>query len=61
MTVALLIFLSKTVFRTYIEQCKDEIFDDGAGVVMERLTQAAVAVGEALDTALEELAKKVRK
>jgi len=49
------------VFHTYIEQCKDEIFDDGAEIVMERLTQAAVAVGEALDTALEELAKKVRK
>ena len=61
MTARLLIFHTKEVFQEYIERCKDKIFNDGADAVMERLTQAAVAVGETLDTALKKLAKKVRK
>lgn len=39
--------------------CKDEIFEDGADVLMERLTKAADAIGEALDEALGQLAQKV--
>ncbi|KAG6857365.1 hypothetical protein H0H87_005668 [Tephrocybe sp. NHM501043] len=49
----------KAVFHDFINDCKDEIFDDGADVVMERLTKAADAVGEALDMSLGQLAQKI--
>ncbi|KAG6918940.1 hypothetical protein DXG01_010595 [Tephrocybe rancida] len=49
----------KTYFRGFISGRKDDIFDDGADVVMDRLTKAADAVGEALDTSLGELAQKI--
>ncbi|KAG6813480.1 hypothetical protein H0H92_010505 [Tricholoma furcatifolium] len=49
----------KAVFHEYISNCKDEIFDDGADVLMERLTMAAKAVGDALDASLDPLAQKV--
>lgn len=35
------------------------MFDDGADVIMERLAQAAAAIGGALDEALGNLAEKV--
>jgi hypothetical protein len=46
------------VFRNFVVQNKDDMFDDGA-VLMDRLTKAAEAVGEALDEALGGLAQKV--
>ncbi|KAF9006452.1 hypothetical protein BDQ17DRAFT_284172 [Cyathus striatus] len=49
----------KAYFRGYIDDCKDNIFDDGADVVMSRLTKAADAIGDALDEALGKLAQKV--
>ncbi|KAG6872791.1 hypothetical protein C0995_006520 [Termitomyces sp. Mi166 len=49
----------KTYFRGFINSRKDEIFDDGADVVMDRLTKAADAVGNALDGALGQLAQKI--
>ncbi|KAG5641399.1 hypothetical protein DXG03_005335 [Asterophora parasitica] len=49
----------KAVFHRFIEECKDEIFDDGADVLMDRLTKAADAVGEVLDEALGQLAQKI--
>ncbi|RDB22483.1 Nuclear GTPase SLIP-GC [Hypsizygus marmoreus] len=49
----------KMYFRGFIDQRKDEIFDDGADVLMERLTKAAEAIGETLDESLEQLSKKI--
>ncbi|KAJ3510297.1 hypothetical protein NLJ89_g4757 [Agrocybe chaxingu] len=49
----------KAYFRGFINQCKDDIFDDGADVVMERLTKAADAIGETLDEAMGKLAQKI--
>jgi hypothetical protein len=46
-------------FRGYITDCKDNIFDDGADVVMGRLTKAAESIGETLDEAMGKLAQKV--
>ncbi|KAG5716551.1 GTPase SLIP-GC [Termitomyces sp. T112] len=49
----------RTYFRGFIDSCKNEIFNDGADVVMDRLTKAADAVGDALDGALSQLAQKI--
>jgi hypothetical protein len=49
----------KAVFHTFIDDCKDDVFEDGADVIMERLSKAAEAIGAALDAALAELAEKV--
>jgi hypothetical protein len=46
-------------FHDYIAACKDNIFDDGTDVIMERLTQAAESIGETLDEAMGKLAQKV--
>jgi hypothetical protein len=39
---------------------KDYIFNAGSELLLERLSQAATQVGDALDASLEELAQKVR-
>lgn len=49
----------KAYFRRYIDECKDNIFDDGADVLLGRLTKAADAIGETLDDALGKLAEKI--
>ncbi|KAJ6599136.1 hypothetical protein DFH09DRAFT_1130225 [Mycena vulgaris] len=49
----------KASFKSYISDCKDDIFEDGADVIMERLTSAAEAIGKALKVAMENLAQKV--
>ncbi|KAH9482911.1 Nuclear GTPase SLIP-GC [Psilocybe cubensis] len=49
----------KAYFRGYLNNCKDDIFDDGANVVMERLTKAADTLGETLDEAMGKLAEKI--
>ncbi|KAF8812373.1 hypothetical protein BYT27DRAFT_7087741 [Phlegmacium glaucopus] len=49
----------KAYFRGYITDCKDNIFDDGADVVMDRLTNAAESIGETLDEAMGKLAQKI--
>jgi len=49
----------KAYFRGYISDCKDNIFDDGANVVMGRLTKAAESIGETLDEAMGKLAQKI--
>lgn len=49
----------QALFRTYLQDCKDDIFDDGATVVLDRLTAAAEAIGETLDNAMGNLAQKV--
>ena len=46
-------------FRGFVNECKDTIFDNGADVVLERLTKAADAIGETLDDAMGKLAEKV--
>jgi hypothetical protein len=47
------------MFRNFVAQSKDDIFEDGADVLMDRLTKAAEAIGGALDDALGALAQKV--
>lgn len=42
-----------------MDECKDTIFDNGADVILERLTKAADAIGETLDDAMGKLAEKV--
>jgi len=49
----------KAYFRGYITDCKNNIFDDGADVVMGRLTKAAESIGETLDEAMGKLAQKI--
>ena len=49
------------MFHDFIGKSKDYIFTDAADVIMSRLSKAAEAVGAALNDALEELARKVRK
>ncbi|KAF8913833.1 hypothetical protein CPB84DRAFT_1757667 [Gymnopilus junonius] len=49
----------KAYFRQYVDDRKDNIFDDGAEVVLDRLTKAADAIGETLDEAMGKLAQKV--
>ncbi|KAG6882282.1 hypothetical protein C0992_012236, partial [Termitomyces sp. T32_za158] len=49
----------KTYFHGFIDSCKDEIFDGGADVIMDRLSKAANAIGNTLDGALGQLAQKI--
>ena len=49
----------KAVFHNYVDGCKDDVFEDGADVLLERLEKAAEAIGAALDNALSDLAEKV--
>jgi hypothetical protein len=49
----------KACFHGFVESNKNSIFDDGVETVMDRLGTAAETVGQTLDDALEELAKKV--
>ncbi|KJA29987.1 hypothetical protein HYPSUDRAFT_196279 [Hypholoma sublateritium FD-334 SS-4] len=49
----------KALFRTYLTGCKDNIFDDGAAVVLDKLTEVAAAIGETLDAAMGNLAQKI--
>ncbi|KAJ7904438.1 hypothetical protein B0H14DRAFT_3079313 [Mycena olivaceomarginata] len=48
----------KASFRSYIVGCKDDIFEEGADVILEKLTGAADAVGRTLTVALSDLAEK---
>ena len=50
----------QALFHNYLDERKVTIFDGGAEILMGRLTNAANAIGEALDAALELLAEKVR-
>ena len=52
-------WIPQAYFRGFMNECKDTIFDDGADVVLERLTKAADAIGETLDEAMGKLAEKV--
>ncbi|KAJ7095314.1 hypothetical protein B0H15DRAFT_881283 [Mycena belliarum] len=49
----------KDRFHAYIADCKDDIFVEGADVIMDRLTTAAEAIGAALDVAMGNLAQKI--
>ena len=49
----------QALFRNFVAENKDDIFNNGADVLMDRLTKAAEAIGEALDEALGALAQKV--
>ncbi|KAJ7809368.1 hypothetical protein B0H14DRAFT_3112574 [Mycena olivaceomarginata] len=48
----------KASFRSYIVGCKDDIFEEAADVILEKLTGAADAVGHTIKVALNDLAEK---
>ncbi|CCM01707.1 uncharacterized protein FIBRA_03772 [Fibroporia radiculosa] len=50
----------KGVFHDFVDNIKNEVFNDGAEVIMGRLSNAAEAIGRALEDALEKLAEKAR-
>jgi len=47
----------KAVMPHYVDGWKDDLFDDSAEVLLERLSKAAEAIGAAIDTALSALAE----
>ncbi|KIK65342.1 hypothetical protein GYMLUDRAFT_70455 [Collybiopsis luxurians FD-317 M1] len=49
----------KLVFRTFLSERKDNVFDEGADVLMGRLDSLCSSVGQALLVAFKELAKKI--
>ncbi|KAK1224421.1 hypothetical protein PQX77_012717 [Marasmius sp. AFHP31] len=49
----------KDFFHKHVDDCKHDVFEDGVDTVMERLEQAAEAVGKALEERFEELAVKI--
>ncbi|KAJ3773109.1 hypothetical protein FB446DRAFT_18931 [Lentinula raphanica] len=49
----------KLVFRTFLSERKDDLFDEGADVIMQGLSALCSSVGDALKVAFKELAKKV--
>jgi len=58
--VILLIFCTaQAVFHEYVDNIKDKIFKDAAGVLMDRLSSAAETVGKTLEEASRELAEKI--
>lgn len=59
LSTSLTLYQFQAVFHNFVAQNKDDMFGDGADVLMDRLTKAAEAVGEALDEALAGLAQKV--
>ena len=56
---ATLMFPMQAVFHDYIVRIKGVVFNGAAEVIMTRLSKAAEAVGDALKTSLNELARKV--
>lgn len=56
---AVLTFAIQAVFHDYIVRIKGVVFNGAAEVIMTRLSKAAEAVGDALKTSLNELARKV--
>ncbi|PBL02484.1 hypothetical protein ARMGADRAFT_1005847 [Armillaria gallica] len=49
----------KASFHDFISEAKEDLFEDGADVIMERLANAASAVGDGLALSLGELAQKI--
>jgi hypothetical protein len=49
----------KAVFHDYVKKNKQDLFENGAEVILGRLDQAAVAVGLALTDSLHQLSQKV--
>ncbi|KAF8897466.1 hypothetical protein BD779DRAFT_1432811 [Infundibulicybe gibba] len=49
----------KAYFHQFIKGLKDDIFEDGADVIMEKLTKTAAAIGAALNEALGQLAQQI--
>ncbi|KAF7301325.1 hypothetical protein MIND_00697600 [Mycena indigotica] len=49
----------KAVFRNYISNCKDTLFEDGADSILEQLDDCASSVGVTLNSAMVLLAQKV--
>ncbi|KAJ7179922.1 hypothetical protein C8R43DRAFT_870220 [Mycena crocata] len=49
----------KASFRSYISDCKDDIFENSADVILDRLNAAAEAVGKTLESAMDNLAQKI--
>ncbi|KAH8118439.1 hypothetical protein DFH11DRAFT_1849817 [Phellopilus nigrolimitatus] len=49
----------KNVFRTFVHNNKDDLFEGGAEEILERLDKVAVDVGRVLELSLDNLAEKV--
>ncbi|KAF6762688.1 hypothetical protein DFP72DRAFT_876603 [Ephemerocybe angulata] len=49
----------KAYMRNYVGDVKDDMFEEGADVILNRLDEAAAAVGKALDDSLGSLAQKI--
>ncbi|KAK0490958.1 hypothetical protein IW261DRAFT_1434849 [Armillaria novae-zelandiae] len=49
----------KASFHDFISEAKEDLFEDGADVIMERLANAATVVGDGLTLSLGELAQKI--
>lgn len=47
------------MLSSYVDGCKDEMFNGGAQIIVERLKNVAESIGKVLTEALEELAVKV--
>jgi hypothetical protein len=48
------------LFHNFIDDCKNDVFEGGAEIILERLSKAAEVIGLALNEALQSLAQKVR-
>jgi hypothetical protein len=47
------------VICSYIETCKDELFNGGAQIIIKQLSNIARSIGVALTVELEQLAERV--
>ncbi|KAL5487951.1 hypothetical protein ACEPAI_6059 [Sanghuangporus weigelae] len=49
----------KLVFKNYVSNNKDHLFEDGADLILEGLDKIAIGIGEALVKAMDSLAEKI--
>ncbi|KAG7449284.1 uncharacterized protein BT62DRAFT_1073773 [Guyanagaster necrorhizus] len=49
----------KASFHNFISEAKEDLFEDGADVIMERLANAVSAIGDGLALSLDELPQKI--
>ncbi|KAL5530325.1 hypothetical protein ACEPAF_6582 [Sanghuangporus sanghuang] len=49
----------KLVFKNYVSNNKDHLFEDGADLILEGLDKIAIGVGEALVKAMDSMAEKI--
>ena len=47
------------MFRNYVNSNKDDLFEDGAELILDKLDKIAISVGKALEVSMNSLAEKV--